>query len=101
MYVGVFMAIEETDTAYFHRKADHESKEVSSEASIHGNRVDMDLKQRPGKSSASVSKYLKNLRSVIELLAGHRQRPEWMQECLKGLGDDADMILIARPGCAS
>jgi hypothetical protein len=92
------MAIEETDTAYFHRKADHESKEVSSEASIHGNRVDMDLKQRPGKSSASVSKYLKNLRSVIELLAGH---PEWMQECLKGLGDDADMILIARPGCAS
>lgn len=101
MYVGVFMAIEETDTAYFHRKADHESKEVSSEASIHGNRVDMDLKQRPGKSSASVSKYLKNLRSVIELLAGHRQHPEWMQECLKGLGDDADMILIARPGCAS
>jgi hypothetical protein len=95
------MAIEETDTAYFHRKADHESKEVSSEASIHGNRVDMDLKQRPGKSSASVSKYLKNLRSVIELLAGHRQHPEWMQECLKGLGDDADMILIARPGCAS
>jgi hypothetical protein len=95
------MAIEETDTAYFHRKADHESKEVSSEASIHGNRVDMDLKQRPGKSSASVSKYLKNLRSLIELLAGHRQHPEWMQECLKGLGDDADMILIARPGCAS
>ena len=95
------MAIEETDTAYFHRKADHESKEVSSEASIHGNRVDMDLKQRPGKSSASVSKYLKNLRSVIELLAGHRQHPEWMQECLKGLGDDADMILIACPGCAS
>jgi hypothetical protein len=95
------MAIEETDTACFHRKTDHESKEVSSEASIHGNGVDLDLKQRPGKSSASFSKYLKTPRSVIELLAGQRQRPEWKQECLKGLGDDADMILIACPGCAS
>ncbi|KAH8643704.1 hypothetical protein IG631_01167 [Alternaria alternata] len=61
----------------------------------------MDLEQRPGKSSASFFKNLKNLRSVTELLAGHRQHPEWKQECLEGLGDDADMILIARPGYAS